>query len=170
MTIRTFWTILLKMLGLYLVFDSAAVVLQMLNFIITPTFVAPGNIDFISMGIYLLGVALYILLLWLFLFKTTWLIDKLHLDKGFTEEKLELTLAHSSVLTIAVIVIGGLMLVDSLPQLCRETFNFFQSQNVFREEPETTYLIFHAVKTVLGYLLMTNSKRIVSFINKQESV
>ena len=109
----------------------------------------------------------YLFILRLFVFKTAWLIDKLHLDKGFDEEKIDLNVQLSTVLTVTTIVIGGLMFVDSLPQFCKQTFVFFQQKNMFRESPTSGWIIFHLVKTILGYLLMTNSKQVVAFIDKQ---
>ena len=113
------------------------------------------------------SIGIYIFILRLFVFRTAWLIDKLQLDKGFEEEKIDLNIQLSTVLTVATIVIGGLMFVDSLPQLCKQIFMSLQQKNMFRESPTSGWIIFHLVKTVLGYLLMTNSKLVIAFIDKQ---
>jgi len=167
MTIRTFWTILIKILGISLVLSSLTVIPQ---FLAALPFFGNNYNDNVSgigliIGLLLLTIALYILVLWLFVFRTAWLIDKLHLDKGFTEEKIELNIKQSTVLTIAVIVVGGLIFVDSFPQLCRQTFVFFQEKNMFREDPNSGWIIFQLVKTIIGYLLMTNSQLVIKFID-----
>ncbi|MES2728376.1 MAG: hypothetical protein V4643_14805 [Bacteroidota bacterium] len=167
MTIRTFWTIFIKILGIWLVLDSVTVIPQFLS---TLFFTDSNNTvqNFaLTVALLLLTIGIYIFILRLFVFKTAWLIDKLHLDKGFDEEKIDLNVPLSTVLTVSTIVIGGLMFVDSLPQLCKQTFVFFQQQNVFRESPTSGWIFFELVKTVLGYLLMTNSKQVVAFINRQ---
>ncbi|MES2380932.1 MAG: hypothetical protein V4538_07810 [Bacteroidota bacterium] len=167
MTIRTFWTIFIKILGVWLVLDSVTVIPQFLS---TLFFTDSNNTvqNFaLTVALLLLTIGIYIFILRLFVFKTAWLIDKLHLDKGFDEEKIDLNVPLSTVLTVSTIVIGGLMFVDSLPQLCKQTFVFFQQQNVFRESPTSGWIFFELVKTVLGYLLMTNSKQVVAFINRQ---
>jgi len=171
MTIKTFWTIIIKILGIWLVLDSITVIPQFLSAL---PFFGSNNDDNIFgvgvvVGLLLLTIAIYVFILRLFVFKTAWLIDKLHLDKGFDEEKIDLNVQLSTVLTVATIVIGGLMFVDSLPQLCKQTFVFFQQKNMFRESPTSGWIIFHLVKTILGYLLMTNSKQVVAFIDKQTS-
>ena len=172
MTIRTFWTIFIKILGISLVLSSLTVVPQFLTAL--PLFGQTFNDingNFQGVGLLLilllLTIALYILVLWLFVFKTAWLIDKLHLDKGFTEEKIELNIKQSTILSIAVIVVGGLILVDSFPMLCRQIFVFIQEKNMFREDPNSGWIIFHLVKTIIGYLLMTNSKLVIKFIDKE---
>lgn len=169
MTIRTFWTIFIKILGIWLVLDSVTVIPQ---FFSTLVFNDPNDTTqsfALTAAILLLTIGIYIFILRLFVFNTAWLIDKLHLDKGFDEEKIDLNIQLSTVLTVATIVIGGLMLVDSLPQLCKQIFVFFQQKNIFRESPTSGWIIFHLVKTILGYLLMTNSKQVVAFIDKQTS-
>ncbi len=124
---------------------------------------------FVWTFLYLLStIGIYILVLWLFVFKTAWLIDKLHLEKGFTEERIELNIPHSAVLSIAIIIIGGIMFVDSLPQLFNQTFSYLQQKNMFRMEPKSGILIFQAVKTIIGYLLMTNSQFVVKLIDKKK--
>jgi len=167
MTIRTFWTILLKILGIYLVFDSFIVIPQFLTTLST-FFLDPEQtaMVFIWTFVYLLfTVGLFVFILWLFVFKTAWLIDKLHLEKGFSEERIEFNIPYSTVLSISIILIGGLMFVDSLPQLCRQIFSFFQQKNMFIQDPSSDLIIFHFVKTIIGYLLMTNSRFVVNFID-----
>lgn len=119
-------------------------------------------------GLILLTVGIYFFVLWLFVFKTSWLIDKLKLEKGFSDEKIEFNIQSSSIITIATIVIGGLIFIDSLPEFCRRTFTFFRQKNMFVDTPVSGWIIFHLVKTVIGYLMMTNSKVVVRFIEKQE--
>ena len=171
MTIRTFWTILLKILGICLVVKGVYLIL---NLIMTLSVVYDGNetkgTDLIWSSISILGVVLvYAFILWLFVFKTSWLIRKLHLEKGFNEERIDLKIQSSTILAIAVIVIGGIMIIDSLPQLCQQIFVFFQHKSILKESPATGWIILHGTKLILGYLLLTNSKVIVTFINKRSS-
>jgi hypothetical protein len=166
MTIRTFWTILIKILGIWLVLDSVTIIPQFIStlFYSDPNDTGQGFV--LSIVLLLLTIGVYLFILRLFVFKTAWLIDKLHLDKGFDEEKIDLNIQLSTVLIVTTIVIGGLMFVDSLPQLCKQTFMFFQQKAVFRESPKSNWIIFYLVKTILAILLMTSSKQIVAFIDK----
>ena len=169
MKIRTFWTILLKIIGIFLVLRGVSTIMYSLSTTITMMSYRDEAEDMIwaTLATIALVVVVYFFILWLFVFKTSWLINKLHLDKGFDEEKINLNIRSSAVLTIAIIVIGGLMFVDGLPQLCKEIFTFFQQKSVFRASPSSGWIILHLIKTVLGYLLMTNSKPIIAFIEKR---
>jgi hypothetical protein len=117
-------------------------------------------------GIIALIIFTYILILFFFVFKPNLLIDKLKLDIGFEEGKIDLSNNSSSILRIAVIVIGGLMFVDSFPALCRSVFTFFQQESLFRNYPKAAWIIFDLLKTIIAYLLFTNSKSIVKIIEK----
>jgi NADH:ubiquinone oxidoreductase subunit 5 (subunit L)/multisubunit Na+/H+ antiporter MnhA subunit len=116
----------------------------------------------------LLTLLLYLLIIRLFVFKTDWIIDKLHLEKGFKEDRIDLNINHTTVLTIATIIIGGLIFVESFPQLCRQIFVFLQEDKMFRESKTSAWIIFQLVKTIIGYLLMTNSQVVVKFMDKEK--
>lgn len=170
MTIRTFWAILLKILGIYLVLDSFKVIPQFISTLYS--FASDPDqtrLVFIWTFVYLIStVGLYVFILWLFVFKTAWLIDKLHLEKGFSEDRIEFNIPRSSVMSIAIILIGGLMFIDSLPQLCRHIFLYFQEKNMCIQNVSSGLIIFQLVKTIVGYLLMTNSRFIVNFIKRKK--
>ena len=172
MKIRTFWNLFIKILGIWLVLSLLSVIPQFARLL--TFFVTNSNDRLLGIGItvalFLLTIGIYALILRLFIFKTDWLIDKLHLDKGFTEKKLELNIQRSIVLTIATIVIGGIIFVDSFPLFCQQVLLFIQQDNLFRESPKSGWIIFYLVKTILGYLLMTNSQFVVRFIDKQNHI
>ncbi len=167
MTIKTFWTIFLKILGLWLVVSALPVVNEMI-LALTRYFTYDTQFMYEAAALCFVVIIIYSLILWLFLFKTAWLVNKLRLDKGFTEEKIELNIPHATVLSIATIVIGGLMFIDSFPLLCKDGFSLFQARTIFRESPDTMWVIFHLVKTVISYLLMTNSHVVVKILNRKK--
>ena len=170
MTIKSFWAIILKILGIYLLFGSLTVVPQSIS---TMFFAGVGdNSNGLIMSILIIALitAIYIFILIVFIFKTSWLIEKLRLEKGFSEDKIDLSIANSQIFSIAIIVIGGLMFIDSLPIFCKHIFTNFQQKALFNQSPESGWVIFYFVKTVVGYLLMTNSKFLVAFIVKKQRI
>lgn len=170
MTIRTFWNILLKILGIWLILSGFGVIPQFIwAFSIFENMpdgkITPGLI-YIAVLLFI-SVAVFILILWLFVFRSDWIISKLKLDKGFDDEKIDLNIRLNTALTIAVTVIGGLMFADALPQLLRNIYSAFQHDELVRKDPTTPLLIMYLVKTIIGYLLMTNSRFVTRFIAKQ---
>lgn len=173
MAIRTFWTLLLKILGIWLILSGLSVIPQIIS--VFTLFSMQFNDSVIgvifSIFVLLLTVGVYFLILKLFVFNAGWIIDKLKLDEQFQEERIDLSITLKTVLTIATIVIGGLILVDAFPMLCKQIFSFLQQKTVFREDPEFGWIIFYAIKSLIGYLLMTNSKPVINYIlKKTESV
>lgn len=169
MNIKTFWTLFLKILGIWLILSGLTVIPQ---FISVFAFFGESQRDDLFAVIYivmalLLTVGLYFVVLKLLVFNSSWLIDKLKLDKGFQEERIDLSITLKTVLTIVTIVIGGLVLVDALPMLCKHIFIFMQQKLVFRESPQFSWIIFYFVKALIGYILITNSKMVINFIDKK---
>jgi len=172
MTIRTFWNLFIKILGIWLVLSALTVIPQfarMLTFFGTNSEGRLLGIG-ITIALFLLTIGIYALILRLFVFKTDWLIDKLRLDKGYTEEKIELNIQRTTVFTIAAIVIGGLVFVDSFPLFCQQVLLFIQQGHPFSESSTSGWILFYLVKTILGYLLMTNSQFVVRFLDQQNAI
>ena len=111
--------------------------------------------------------AVYILIVRLFLFKSEWLINKLKLDKGFAQEKLDITFPAQNVLRIVIIITGALIFVQGLPNLIQGIFEFFQQKDLIKNYTETSWLIYHFLRTLFGYLIMTNSKSLEKILSKE---
>jgi hypothetical protein len=171
MTLRTFWTIFIKILGIFLIIDSVPVVLQA----ISTLFFTYSQSDqqmymLLPIATTMLTVGIYLIIIKYCIYDPTWLIDKLKLDQGFHEENLNLNLDKTMVLSITTIVIGGLLFVENLPFLCKQLFVFYQEEALsgkFGDKPSTGWVIICAVKVIAGYLIMTNHKAIVDFVDKK---
>jgi hypothetical protein len=162
MTIRTFWTITIKIMGIWFVINNLMFLLQFFTSIFFLNGEGRVMILIATLGMILLTLFIFILIFYFFIFKTDWIIDKLMLDKGFQEEKFDLTIHRSTILSIAAIIVGGLIVLDALPQLFRQIILYFQQQN-----PTSTWIIFYFVKFLLGYIILTNSRLIVNLIEHQ---
>lgn len=167
MSIKTFWSILIKILGLLLLLGALTIIPQWLSSLYS-AYQSHDNETFITLII----IFALIILVYFFVFKwcvyrTSWIIDKLKLDKGFENETIELNGNGNKIIAIAVIVIGALMLVESIPIFIRQLFVFFQQEALFKDYPQSGWMIFHFAKAIIGYLLMTNSIKIAKFVHKQ---
>jgi hypothetical protein len=103
------------------------------------------------------------------IFKSELIIDKLQLDKGFDEGTIQLNMHRSTILSISIIVIGGLIVADEIPNLCRLLFGYFQEMRMTKGQttPAISYAVFAAVKIVIGLLLIGNQKDIVNYIENR---
>lgn len=167
MTINTFWNIFLKILGMFLLVRGIAITF---DFYVN-TYLLYGNQGaFEGLIVFIFSIIIYIALPFLLIFKSNWLIDVLKLDKGFAQEKIELNGTRATTISIVVILFGGYIVIESLPDLLQQIFVFVDVRLVFRDEYEPAWILFHGFKLLLGYLLMTNSKSIVKIIDRQNSV
>ncbi len=174
MSIRTFWTILIKILGLYVILESlTAIPMTLIKIYGVATQFSQANIPddskvFIAEAVFYISVFIvYFLVFRYCIFYTDWIIDKLRLDQGFKDERLDLNMHRSSILKIVVMVIGGALLVDSFPLLCSQVISYFkeaESYKKFTDSREAKYIIIYFLKTFIGYFMLTCSRMIVNYI------
>ena len=173
MTIKTFWNILLKTLGIWLILSGFGVTPQFIWAFSVFEHLPDGKITpgliYLAV-IFLIATALFIIILWLFIFRTGWIIKTLKLDKGFGDEKIDLNIRLNTALTIAIIILGGLMFADSLAELLRNIYSAFRQDDLVRRTPAIPLIILYFVKAAIGYLFMTNSRVIVGYITKHNRI
>lgn len=167
MLIDTFWKLLIKIIGLWLLFSCISVIPQFFSMISSVN----GSIDFQSLPLLLVisfaTIIILVIIIRLFLFKTDWIIEKLKLKDNFKEERIDISIKSTTVLTIAIIIIGALILIESLPGFCSDLITFLQQKELLKDYPQTGWLIYHFIKIIIGYLLLTNAKNFTKFIEKE---
>jgi hypothetical protein len=168
MSPRTLFNIILKIIGLLFVKDILALIPQ-----ISSVILAFENNN-VSVAIWILSTTLLILAAyWLvayyLIFRTELVIDKFSLDKDFPQETISLNVHRSTVLSISIIVIGGLLLADSIPELCRQIFYYFQEKRLTygQTQPRVDYMITSVAKVILGLVLIGSQRQIVNLIERQ---
>lgn len=168
MEIKTFWRIVIKGIGLWLLINSVYVIPQ---FASTFSFFQ-DQLDWgklITVWLITFGtLILYLLAVGIFLFKTEWIVNVLKLDENFTESRIDINLPYNNVLSIVVIVIGALVFVEAIPKLCSTVYEFLKQRELFKDYLGASWLMFYFLKAIAGYLMMTNSKAIVKFIDKRK--
>lgn len=169
MTIKTFWTILIKILGMLLVLGALTIIPQWFSTMYY-TYESGDIESLIILNVILLVVlVIYNFVVRICLFRTSWIIDKLKLDNDFENQQIELNSESYAIISIATIVIGGIMFTESIPTLLKDIFIFFQQRSALKDYPNTCWIFFNFVKIIIGYLLMTNSKQIAKFIESKKS-
>jgi len=171
MKIKTFWTIVIKILGLLLIFEFLDVFTQIftsLTYIFVPNM--ERNIIWTCMLSSVFIVIIYLIVISLFLFKSSWIVEKLKLDKNSETEVIKIDLKVSTIIIIAVIIIGGVIFINGFSLLGKSLYDYFQQKKLNNYNPTISWIIFNSIKALLGYLLMTNSKVVANYISKQSSI
>ncbi|MFI5161732.1 MAG: hypothetical protein ACHQHN_10675 [Sphingobacteriales bacterium] len=173
MTPRSLFAVILKSIGLYLIIGAFVSIPQMaMSLLAYKDLVREGHADEILelFAYVLIGISFYIWFLYLCLFRTDWIINKLRLDQNFDEERLEINIHRSTVLKIAVIVIGAILIMDNLPLLCKNLYAFFPPNEphlVFGNNPSKGWTVYYFAKFFIGFSLISANRPIVNYIERK---
>lgn len=169
MHINTFWKIVIKSIGLWLLVNCVWIIPQFtstLSFIDSE--IGWDNLILVWFMCFI-TLLVYVLVTRLFLFKTEWIIKILKLDQKFIEERIELELPAQTVLAITVTIIGAVWFLKSFPSLATSIFDFLKQKELIINYLETGWLIYYFFSTVIGFLIMTNGKSVSNYIWKDIS-
>jgi uncharacterized protein with PQ loop repeat len=173
MTKRDFFRIILKLFGLY------ALILTVFSYI--PQHIGYVVIDFnIFVLLWILGVTIFVALIYIFLIlKADWIIDLLKIDRGFDDEHIELgNFNNSAIIKFALILIGGFLIIDQVPNFLQYCFMAFKEQVSVKGVGSFDYFAFgkpidyfnwviSGMNIILGYLLITNYKSLSNWLTRK---
>jgi len=167
MTPRTIFTIILKLFGLSLFISLWETIPHLYAGIPIYGWDSESIIELVL--ITFITLAIYYFLIRLLLFKSTWVIDKLSLDKHFGQEIIDIKIDSMAVIQIAIIILGGLFFIDAIPLLVMQLIGDFQSMETgsLIKHVGFGYTAFYICKLALGYLLLTNSMRITIWVEQK---
>ena len=169
MTTRTLFNIILKILGIFFIKDILATTPQLLSIILYFTKRETVGEAIWTLVTTILILLVYALVSYYLIFRSDLLIDKLKLDKGFDQQTIPLDIHRSTILSISIIVIGGFIIAEEIPNLCRQLFAYFQEKRMTygQTNPSISYSVLAGVKVVIGLLLIGNHRHIVNFIERK---
>ena len=156
MTVRNFWRIFLKGLGIWLVLETILLSFKYVSTLV-PMLIELSKESSVIPAIFisLFFFGWLVLLLYIFVFRTEWLIDIFRLEGGFNDEKIDINISQRTFIAVIIATVSGLSLVTSLPALIQSIFNFYQHDYVFRQSPSANIIVFNLVQTVISIVCMT---------------
>ncbi len=170
MSIRTFWHLIIKTMGIWIFIQG---LISFPGFVMT-LIVAYGspyrdNTVFITTEIlmFLVPVVFFILVLRYLVIKTNRIIDLLRLEKGMEETRLDLSIPFEKLLRIGIILIGGITAVSSLPDLFKNSYLYLFADYAIKNNPTGLFVVTYAIQFTIGFLIMTNSDVVLSYIHKR---
>lgn len=160
MSSRSFFHILLKISALLIFADSIFLLIQFVQTIY--------SFDEFDLGYFITWfLALFVVafIIYALLFKGNYIINKLKLTENI-DDYLTFNMHRSDMLSIAIIVLGGYILVDEIPVLCKTFYNYWwegkleMGYSMVSKAPFS----FSAAKILVGLLLLGNTKLIVNYL------
>lgn len=168
MKVSSFWIILIRISGLYFLFQLIFGVL----FVITSGLgmVDRGEAIYTLIFSLIFSGGLFMLVLRYLILHPNLLIQRFNLTSHFEEESFQISRDKTSLIQIAIIVLGGLYLLDAIPAFLRTVVALMQMDQFFNESPLLPDIIQNFVLIVLGFLLMSRSRAIAKWIEDKSVI
>jgi len=165
MTKRDFFILIIKLFGLFSLVTSLFSVL-------------PGNISF-ALGHFdtfmviwiIIALVVIVGLFVLLIFKADKVVNILKLDKDFDDERIEMgNLNPTSIIKLALIIIGGLLIIDNFPAVLSHTLFAFKGDliGMTYETIDKFNWAVGGIKLILGFLLITNYDLVSRILRTKE--
>ncbi len=163
MSIKTFWIVLVKIIGLWLLRGIFYVIPQFFSSSLVGFISTEYSITFIAWLGTLIATSVYIILALLLIFKAKWVVDILKLESQIDDELISTQLKTSSILAIAIVIIGGIAIVDSVPEIVRNIITSSGSRSS-SFEGTSVYLFSNTLQLIIGVAFVSFFKPIANFI------
>ena len=168
MKARDLFTIILKIFGIYLIKDILTAIPPVLKNFYQFLEVDP-DVALFSLIFSFVSLALHFTIVYLLLFKTSFLISMLNLTASLSEQPLIINLHRSQVYTIAILITGLLILVFSVPVLIKDLYwwyEYISSRNTMFGTQSYDYsrLLISITEVIIGLLFLGNQRSLVNYI------
>ena len=165
MTKRDFLVLMIKLFGLY------SAVTTMFSVLPNNIIFALGHLD-ATIAVWVTVVFVVTIgLFWLLTFKADRLVGFLKLERGFNDDRIELgNIKADDIIKIGTFVIGGLLLIKSIPGLLSNLFWAFKGYIAGIEfgEKDKFNLTVSVLNVLLGYLLFANYDFVARRLTKKK--
>ena len=171
MTAKDLFTIILKVVGILTIKDVLVSIPSLLavvsefhsydkeNAILAPLFV-------------LIPIGFYLAVVYLLLFRTEQIISNLKLESNLTKGPLLYNMHRSSLLSIAIIISGILLICWAIPSLIRNLYYWYEynkySGGIMSTSTHDFGQIFlYLSQIIIGLLLLGNQRMLINFIERK---
>lgn len=171
MSLRNFWLICLKTLGMWLIINLFISLPNMIyNLITLLTTPASGMNVAIGIANAVFVCIIYFLIFQFLILRSHRTIDFLKLDKVFEGIRIHLSIPYEKLLKLVIILIGGTLLIDAISNLVENIYWFSEDNILFSQGLKTTNIIIYSTLTIISLLIMTNTKVVRRYITKKQAV
>ncbi len=161
------FNLILKVIGLFFIRDILESLSHTLSALIYFPQYDSSNEGIVNIAVTLPSLILYVLLAWLFLFKTENIVSLLRLNKNVSDQQVSISADRKTLLTAAVVIAGFWILVNEIPELVRHALYYYQERKMYARmtRPDISYAGMSLVKMGVGLILIVFNKFIVRLIN-----
>lgn len=163
MTKRDFFILIIKVFGLYSLVTSVFSILPMTISYLTI------ELDIYSVGAFILSLGVSVSLMIFLLFKSHYVADKLKLDKGFSEERIEISnFSEVGIIKLFCLLYGGYLIISQIPGLISHLYYSIKYDGIELDFGilNPFDLVFSIINLTIGYLLITNFCQVAQLLHK----
>lgn len=165
MTKRDFFILIIKLFGLYMIASS------LFNWLVFNLSFAMNDTNMLSILWMIGALAIMVGLLVLLIFKSDKVVNLLKLDKNFDDERVEIgNLNPISIAKLALIIIGGLMVLNNIPLFLSQMLFALKrdSMGTVFQPNDFTNLVTIGIKILVGFLILTNTNGLSKLLKLNE--
>lgn len=170
MSVRTLFNIILKVIGILFLKElitSTPQFLSTIYLLLSDDKLSSSNYVWI-LCVLIFNVSFFIFPFVFLIFKTEYVIDLLKLGDGLFEDNITFNMHRSTVLSITVMVVGGILFVEEIPALFYKVYQFFfYKKTGLSNENIPTLIYLSIIKVIVGLFLMIGQRQIVNLIERQ---
>jgi hypothetical protein len=166
MPTSSLFNLILKIIGIFFIRDILESLSHTLSVLVYMPQYATASEATYNLAVTLPPLILYSLLAWFFIFRSDAVARFLKLEKNFQQEHVDLRIERSALLTASVIVSGGWILVNEIPEFFRHAIYYYQERKMYvrMTRPDISYIFMSAIKIAIGFFLVVFNKPIVDLI------
>ena len=165
MNIKNLWVIIIRVIGIPLVFELFSNTYQ---YLIIGLFSSNYNIEYSQNETpYLLLVLVYSFMfssLYFLIINPKIIIKILRLDKGYEGDSIDLSINKENLSILCSLLIGGYIFVSISPTFIHELISYFQN-TITSKGDLIVWILLHLIELTFGLLLFSNPKWIGRITN-----
>lgn len=156
MSPRSLFDVILKVLGIFFIKNILEAFSRTLSVLVYFPQYNTTNEAFFNLGVTIPPLVLYTIFAWLLLFKTHSILGWLKIEKHMGDEPVNIHFQRSTVLTTAVLITGGWLLVTEIPEFFRHAVYYYQERVLYDRmvRPDFSYPMMSLVRIVIGLALI----------------
>ncbi len=167
MTPRSLMIIILRIAGILFLSQLLTAVPSALTLLISLFTYGDGTVLSLFSVVSVLTVLTYIGIVYMLVFKSEYIVDKLGMARGFEEKELRLQVDATSLTRIAIITCGAIVLLFAIPDMCQEILQITMQGDYITssgQDRNWTPTIIVAIRLVLGLLIIGERERILQLV------
>lgn len=166
MASRSLFNLILKVIGIFFIRDILEALSHTLSVLVYFPQYGSGNEAVVNLASTLPALILYILIAWLFIFKSEGIINLLRLEKNVTGLQVPVTIERTAILKAAVVIAGFWIFVNEIPEFLRQAVYYFQERKFYARmtRPDISYPAMSAIRLMIGLILIVFNRLVVRII------